>query len=442
MIRIGIISANDAMKWLKQIENNLPENVELTYLVYQNLEHLKELYENNYFHFDGIAFSGELPYFYIKQSIGFKEVPSIYFDVLERDFYKVLTKLFHDNKNFCLKRTFIDFVFTENHFLGLKEWLNEDEFPYFFREHLMDYVTDTIYDEIFEHHLSLWENKQIDLSLTRFSSIPSKLSQCGVNHIMVNPSLESMHEKIQSLLEAIEVKNLIDNQVVFGNISFYHPGNKDFHEMEYHHIALYKAILDYSKQKNMPFIIHRDLVNYEIITTFKDLRMITDDLSTCDLLAFFKKNLNFPVHIGWGIGHSIQEARNNALQARVEKTDWNDSVSFVMTKEEELIGPLGDIEKALTISNSLDKNIEKLSEKYHMSSLQIRRILAVMDKIQSNELVADDLAIHLGITVRAATRILSKLEENGVAEVSHKKQKKLKGRPKKSYKIQFFKDGM
>ncbi|MET3291223.1 UNVERIFIED_CONTAM: putative ArsR family transcriptional regulator [Brevibacillus sp. OAP136] len=69
--------------------------------------------------------------------------------------------------------------------------------------------------------------------------------------------------------------------------------------------------------------------------------------------------------------------------------------------------------------------------------LQIQKILAVLAKMKSSELTGEELAYHLGLTLRQANRILNKLEETGAAKVSYKKQEKLKGRPKKVYHIDF-----
>ncbi|MGN7471719.1 hypothetical protein [Brevibacillus sp. SAFN-007a] len=49
----------------------------------------------------------------------------------------------------------------------------------------------------------------------------------------------------------------------------------------------------------MPFIIQKSASSFEIISSFKDLKLLTDNLTHCLLLTYLEKTLSFPVHIGW-----------------------------------------------------------------------------------------------------------------------------------------------
>lgn len=436
MIRIGILTTANSLSWVTKLDEAPIENCEYTYIVYNDLVHLKSLFEENIMHFDGIIFSGEVPYFFIKNNVEDIAKPIGFFDVTQRDFYKTLSKIMYQNKNFSMKKILIDFVFQENEYLGLKEWLNEDDFPYIFSDHITSYTDDRMYELFFERHLSLWEEGKIDFSMTRLSSLEGMLEEHGIKTIVVHPSPKSMQIQLNSILKEIKLQNLIENQVVIGNITLDEIASIDLMEMEYRQIALYKGILDYSKKEQLSFIIHKNLLNYEIITNYSDFKTITNNMVSCSMSTFFRENLPFIVHVGWGIGYTIQEARDHASQASQELKPLHKSHTYIMTKDDALIGPLGD-ENCINVTNSYDEQVEILSKELNMASLQIHRIMAVMDKKNSNEIMAEDVSIHLGITIRAANRILSKLETGGYAEVSFNKQKKLKGRPKKIYKIHF-----
>lgn len=439
MVRIGIITVSSSLLWIKSIEDLIDENCEVTYITYENLNEIKDIYLQNYTFFDGIIFSGELPYLAVKKELpaSFTK-PAVYFDLTERDFYKTICKAMIDNKHFSFSRTMIDFIFEQNQYLGLHELLNEEEFPYIFSNDLESFSSETIYDDLFHRHLSLWQEGKVDLSITRASSISKKLYKNNIKHILLYPSKESMADKISELMKEIELHRLVENQLAIGILSIkdIHKINEFNHELELRQVLLNKALLEFSQKHQVSFIIKSNVFNMEVITSYKELKLITDHFKTCILLQFLNHHLPFKVGIGWGVGNTLHEAQENALQANGETKKDQISSSYIMTENEHLIGPLGD-ENCIEISNESNPLIENLSKQIDISTLQIQKLLAVMEKLNTNEVMSDDISQSLGITIRAANRILHKLEEKGVAEVIIKKQKKLKGRPKKLYKIDF-----
>ena len=437
MYRIGILTTRNSMRWVKELELEKPANCEFTYIPYESLEHAKELYVSSSPYLDGFIFSGEIPYFYIQNNVEDLVKPIGFFEVMQKDFYKALCQVMYKDPNFSMKRVFVDFLFVENNYLGLGEWLPEADFPYIHDPHISSYTVDGLYNHVIDKIAALWEQGEIDHVFTRLSNLPDLLEPYGIEPVFVYPSINSMHEQIRRLIQEIDMQNLIANQVVFGNITIQHADQKTDREIEYCQIAISKALFDFESEQKLSFIKHKTFLNYEIITTYSDLLSITNELSSCSLTAFFTENLSFPVRLGWGIGHTLQEARENAIQANNQILNTNESYAHILTKDEKLIGPL-EANSFLIVSNQYDDRLEHLGEELGMAPLQLQRIMAVMDKLQTNELSSDDISAHLNITPRTASRILKKLEDHNIATVSYNKQKKMKGRPKKIYKIQLF----
>ena len=154
------------------------------------------------------------------------------------------------------------------------------------------------------------------------------------------------------------------------------------------------------------------------------------------VLQYLEETLPFHVNIGWGIGTTLYQAKKSAQTANKQAKSIDFPCSYVITANEEVIGPLG-YDTCLHYTNKVDPHLEKLSETLGLSILQIQKIIAVASKLQTNELTANDLAYYLGLTLRQANRILNKLEENGAVEITYRKQEKLRGRPKKVYKLNF-----
>ncbi len=438
MYRIGVIATKQSLKWIKKIEPFVNDQCELFYMSYAHPSEIKPLYLKNHLFFDGMIFSGQLPYVLIEKECGTFPVPTVYFDVGQKDFYKTICKVMVQERQFDFSRTLIDFIFKDNHYLGLNDFLNEQQFPYHFGESLEDYKSVTIYEEMFERHQMLWDSGKIDLSFTRTSGLTEKLADYGINHIVMFPSAESMLEKIHQLIKEIDLIRLSDSQIVMGNISIRKteesPNNN---HLELQRIKMNKALLEYIENGEYSFIIQKNLNHFDIITSYGDLKGVTNNFTSCSLYEFLKQELPFSFNIGWGIGNTIDVARTNALLASQLSEDRKEQASFIITEDEQIIGPLGE-SNCLTVSHSLDPEVEKLSQQTGVASLKIKKILATMQKSNTNEFSADDLAAYLGVSTRSTNRILNKLEEAGKAEVVYKKQQKLRGRPKKIYRIMLY----
>ncbi|GGA33307.1 hypothetical protein [Psychrobacillus lasiicapitis] len=434
MPRIRIFTTKNSLKWVKNVELLSIEPCNFEFTVYDSLAHLQEIFLEKIQQVDGILFSGQIPYFFIQQHFPNVPIPMLHFDVTQADFYRALSEYIYKHKDFQMKRCLVDFLYEENNYLGVYEWAEKDDTPYLFDLSMQAYADMDVYNKLRDFHIEMWKQNKVDVSMTRLGNLPEMLEPHGIKPILVVPSEQSMIKIIEALLKEIQLLQLIENQVVIGHLEM--AINRDnMADLEYRQMSLHKAILDFSKNNHMSFIIHRNVFYYEIITNYSDFKLITNEMQNCQLASFLTQELKFPVHIGWGIGNSIQEAQLNAEKAS-QICATSETQSYILSKEETLIGPLGD-KDWIRIDTQYDLGIEKLSLKLNTSPLQIQKVMAVMDKLQSNMIASEDLSSHLGITTRAANRILKKLEEHGAATVSTQLQKKLRGRPKKVYEIHF-----
>ncbi|KRF60620.1 hypothetical protein ASG99_26490 [Bacillus sp. Soil768D1] len=436
MIQIGVISAPQSIEFIKKIEPLIKDRCELVYLPYSNPFEIRNIYLQNYKFFKGIIFGGLFPYTLLKKELKNFHIPTVYFDINEKDFYKCLSKLMIHHNNLDVSRILIDFIHEDNNFLGLKELLGNKKFPYYYSDNLEDLMTLSLYEDLFIRHLTLWEKGKVDLTFTRTPDLANKLEQYNINHVVVFPSEESMLEKINQLFKEIDLQHLIENRVVIGNITIKNLEKNDevIKDVEFKKIMLNKSLLEYSEKENRSFIIQKNHLGFEIITTYRDLKEFTKDFTCCSILNYLSKELPFKVNSGWGIGNTIYEARNNAVIANRQTKGSISNVSFIVTENEQVIGPLGE-EMCLNYSNTIEPFLGKISKQTGISTLHIQKILAVISKAHTNELSAEDMAAYSGVTLRSAYRILNKLEANGYAKVSFIQQKKLRGRPKKIYKI-------
>lgn len=430
MIKIGVITAPHSINEIKQVAPFIHNQCELTFIPYRKISEIKDLYEHNRLFYDGILFSGELGYKILQKDFPEMDTPVYFLDITEGDFYKRLFEIAVTNKNINFARVSTDITFEENGYMGLKKILKEEEFPY-----TLELVfTEAIYEKALQHHLSLWQQEKIDLVITRISNIVGKLEQAGIPTIFIFPSKESILEQINTIINELQISNLLDNQWAIGVISI--EDQEKSTDQEFNQIMLHKALFEFNEKENALSVIQKRNASFEVITSQSDLRKLTNEFKECTLLQYLENALPFHVNIGWGVGTTLYKAKKSAITAIKQAESIDFSCSYVINANEEVIGPLGD-ETCLQYTNKVDPQLERMSETLGISVIQIQKIMAAISKLHTDELTTEDLAFHLGLTLRQASRILNKLEEKGVAQVTYKKQEKLRGRPKKVYKINF-----
>ena len=434
MYKICAFSTKYSFNWLKKIHDLKIPNVSFEVIIYDNLSHLETVFTDNYFRFDGVVFSGQIPYLHIRKMLPNEStnLPCMYFDITERDFYYKLAEVQYKDPNFQFRNSIIDFIYEENNYLGLKNWLPEEDFPYLLSETIDVFGLTNAYEVVSKRHLKLLKEKKVRYCFTRLTNLHTYFVDVDVEPILVVPTEKSMESTLHKLIKEIELVTLQNSQVVCGHLVF-SPTANDMQEFEYRHIALYKAILDFNRQSANSLITYRNALHYEIITNYVDYVNITNNSTNCSLANFLRQELPFKVRIGWGIGKTLQAAQ---IQAETASKYCKDHVteSYVLTKENQLIGPL-EGESFLVLSEETSIMLDVISIKTNISTFQLQKIYTLMKILKKDELTADEISLHLSITTRTANRILKKLEECQYATVQNTVLHKGKGRPRNIYKL-------
>src|SRR5699024_10644795 len=434
MLKIGFITAEQSSARINNILHELNEICDVYIYTYEKIDEIKKIYTEHFLQLDGIILGGELPYDIIKQEMKSFPIYTDYITINERDFYALMFSLLANNKIKSSNRLAVDFIGYSNNYLGLEDILSKENFPKFPKraEHSMIFSYETIKD----FHLEQWQNGNVDLSITRYSNIAEHLTKNNIEFIHLYPSKQSILDKFEQTVRQIQMSQLVNNQVAIGMVT---TSNKDSKKGTSRRrlLTLRKFIMQLASENHFPFIIEERGDSIEIITSLKDLKYnITQEYTTCLLHNHLKKKTDLTIHIGWGSGDTIHKARHNANKANKKAQFTNESLSYVLTEQEEYIGPLNK-DNFIKIESGKDAQIEKWSKKFNISSLQIQKILAVIEQMDTNELSSKDLSFYLDITLRSANRILNNLEEKGIATVSYEKHANLRGRPQKVYTINF-----
>lgn len=434
MLKIGVILSYNFYQKIKNIEPELGSEYEIIYLKYKDWSEVEEICFENISQVDAYIFGGKFVNCMIKNNSIYDEIPCFYFPLsLKEGLYKLLLKISVENGRLDLSRTYIDCIDEDNNYLGLKEIIPKEYFPYSFYytddEHLMKKALST--------PMELWKDGKIDTCVTCFGSVESKLREVGLKTYYLYPSKESILNTFYTVANDLKIKQLENSQVAVGNVSLFNITrdtiNFDY-ESEMNQATLYQSLISFQKKYCIPFVIQKYDMGYEIFISKGILEKITNNYSSCALLEYFKKSLKFKVNIGWGVGTNLKIARQNAHNANIESDRHQGNCSFVMFEQGKVVGPLSE-NNFLSYKNTINSEIENISKKAQLSAINIQKLIGIIKKLNTNKFSASDIAYYLGITSRSANRIINKLEQSGNAIYMYTKSEKLRGRPKKVYTI-------
>ncbi|WP_432702078.1 hypothetical protein [Lysinibacillus sphaericus] len=429
MYKINVFTAKLSLSWVTQLEKIKPSFCHFHYHSYTDFEHLNALLKQHLLAGDGALFSGQIPYFFSQTYFPNTAIPMLYFDISERDFYRVLTELFYDN-TIAMNRIAIDFCYEENEYLGIHEWSIGRQ-PYLFSQTMNEFASNDIVEKAANWHIQLHRDNKVDLSFTRIAEMRERLAQLNIPFIAFHPSLHAMQLTLDQLVNQLQLRQLEQNKVVVVHILI--PIDKsNIDELEYRQIALYKAILDFKQRYASTFIVHREASYMALITTYQQFLITTDDYTHCQLVDFLDDTLQFPVKIGWGIGNSLTESQKYAKRAATLCSS-KETQGYIIEHEKE-IGPLlnGTL---LQFDNEKQQLLQKLSVTHDIPLLQLQKIEAVIERLATTIVNGELLSKHLGITVRSANRILKQLHEKNLAVELPSTTSTTRGRPKKYYQL-------
>ena len=436
MIKIGIIVSHLAYERVLQSVPLLGDEYEVVYFTYKDIHEAEEICFQNIDQVDAYLFGGWYVFRMITDKSLFKKKPCFSFPrTTKEELYTLLLKIFIEENNFDLSRTYIDCLDETNNYLDLKEIIPADRFPYTFS---FPY-DEQLFQNIFNTHMRLWKEGKIDKSITRSGSVERMLRSAGIQAYYLFPSKESILNVFQTVINHFKILELENSQVATGLISIHRGsaattiGFDDDGELK--QIELHQAIMNFAKDNGIPNTVQKYVNRYEVFLSKGTLKEITGNYSHCSLLEYVKGKVKFKIDIGWGLGADVRTARQNAQYASIEANRHGGDCCFVVSDQNDVIGPLQG-KNRMVYKNVNDPLVADIGKKTKLSPFTIQKLIGIVEKIGSKELSAYDIAYYLGITERSANRILNKLESNGNAVMLYTKSEKLRGRPKKVYSIE------
>ncbi|MDL2272053.1 hypothetical protein LJC23_03365 [Desulfovibrio sp. OttesenSCG-928-I05] len=422
---IGIITAEQSLAMIRGVHDAMSALCDVTYLPYATMSQLTDIYTEHAHRFDGLVFSGLLPYEYVVSHVGAVLKPHVYFELTDRDFYKAFASLLFrhpglDVTRLVMDRPHVDVDFAET-FSGAT--------PQYFTPIINDPSSlESAYEATMRQALSLWQTGKIDRVLTRLTNLRTALTRAEIPCDVLFPSGPSMLDSFNALYNHMQSRALDSSMTAVGLVLAPTASPPEQH-------LLHAALARFNASVSMPLVIRDYSGMFELITSNEVLRDLTRDYTHCLLTGHIRES-GLAACVGWGLGRDIVQAQQNAEKALQESRRNPARHAYLVTMDGELTGPMVE-GQGVSVTSEPGQAVEHVARELGISSANLQKLVDLQERRGIRHFSSADLAFYLNITPRSASRILLKLEENGSAKAVRTTQTTARGRPFKIYEVDY-----
>ncbi len=426
MITISIVSPQKSMDVIDRAISHHDFGCIFRKYVYDQLEEIKDIYEQCKDSCDVIFFSGELGYSYILSHVDDLKVPCAFVSYEEKDILSILLNFVIRYPEIPLNRIYIDFLTPVNDFKNLKNYLAPEYMPYCFENPVYNYET------LRKRAEELWNGKKIDMMLTRTTNQLEVLNKLKIPYIHFLPSEEMVRNSIKTAIDTIRLRQKTQMTKLVILIKLIYPEHITSQDREYLEITLHKYLLDFRREYSYDFSIHAVSNRFELDmdsdlykNSFERIR---------ELISYLDQKGDLDFRLGAGMGSSLGDSHYQADMALQEAIRYGKNDGFIIHGEDSaLTGPLS-LTRTLNYSYSNTKALQYAQ----MSGINESNLLKIVGLFQMDEetvMTAASLSQWLNITTRSCSRILQQLLDSGlIAEIESLKPAG-KGRPTRQYRF-------
>lgn len=426
MFTISIVSPQKSMDVINRVIEKQDMGCIFHKYVYDQLEEIKDIYEQCKDSCDVMFFSGELGYSYMLTHIDDIQVPCALVSYEERHILSILLNFVIRYPHIPLTRIYIDFLTPVNDFMNLKNYLSSDYMPYVFEN------PDYNYETLKERAEELWNSGKIDMMLTRTTNQLEVLNKLKIPYIHFLPSEEMIRDSIKSAVDTLKLKQRNQESKLVILIKLMYPEQITSQDREYLEITLHKYLLDFRREYQYDFAVHSVSNRFELSADSEFYKKSFERIQ--DLIAFLDGKGDLEFRLGAGISHSFGESHYQADQALQEAIRYGKNDGFLIHGDENVLtGPLS-LTRTLNYSYSNTRALE-YSQKNGINESNLLKIVGLFQMDKDTVMTASSLSQWLNITSRSCNRILQQLLDSGLIEEIEPQKQEGKGRPTRQYRF-------
>lgn len=428
-IRMAIVGPSDSVALAYAVAMERSDILSPQGIVYQDAAQVPEIMRARCPEFDMWLFSGIVPYHYALSVATHK--PLFYLPHTGSSLYRALFEITYI-KNLKLRRISFD-TFSQSEVEETFKDINLP-LPTLYVKPFADVASSK---EFAKHHYELWQAGKIDIAVTCFLATYEKLKELGVPAFRVWTTRSNIRTTLDVAINSCLAQRFKGSQLAIQEIAIDEYDNivraSSSYNVKRMEMCLYKILVDYAEMLKGSLVSRGD-GQYTLYSTRGILEDSTNELTVIPILEKIACEVKAAVSGGIGFGVTAYDAEQNAFHALGIAQQKGKGLWLAVNDEREVIGPLSS---AVHLKYSVQADAaacKRVADQLNLSVTTVNRLLAVIDKLDTDTIGAEELAVYLSITSRSARRILTILVEHGLAELAGEEML-AKGRPRKLYKI-------
>ena len=424
MITVAIVSPFRFLETIQKVITDHDFDCAFRSYTYDSLTDIDDIYADCRDSCDIILFSGELGYHYMHRHYPDCPIPCVFTVYSIADVLSILLNFHLRHPDVPLNRLYLDFLTPQNNYLNIQDYLPANQLPYFFEEPVYDYA------HITQRGEELWQAGKIDYVVSRSINNLQEWERLGIPYEPVNPTEQMVYGAITEAVNRERLKSLRDSSVI--TVIIHLPGNEGLseEEREYRTATLYKFLVDFRKEHDLPFSIDHSFDRFVARSSLSNEAYKQVNLQK--MMAILRKNLSFPFSVGIGIHPSEQTSQYHAERALLESTRYGLNEGFLVSGEPEVL--TGPLSRSQSVRYSYqDGSAIQFAHRLGIDNTNLLRLVALYRNDPKTVLTASELGPILGITLRSTRRILQKLYDLGMVKPLPTPPGAGRGRPEHRY---------
>lgn len=429
LIRLAIVGPPDSAAIAYEIALEKRDCLIPMVLAYADASEVPDILKRNGNDFDMWLFSGIIPYQRAKTADSKK--PLFYVPHAGSSLYRALLEILYIKKLTCDSISFDTFSERE-----IVETFKDTALP-LPKIYANQYKGIVTASEVTEWHYDLWKSGKTNIAVTCLLATYNKLAELGVPVVRIWPTRCNIRTTLELAIKSFETQRVKRSQlavqrIVIDDYDDIVRSNSSY-EAKRLELKLYEILLAYI-EKLKGSISMNGGGKFTLYSTRGTLTEITENFTVMPIIEEMTRQVDVNISGGIGLGLTVYDAEENSFSALGLGKQQGKGVWMVVNDDHTVIGPLSSKVHLKYSVRTNDHALRNLADQLNISVTTINKLLATIDKLDRDDIVADDLAMYLKITVRSARRMLSNLVEKGFARVVGEELVG-KGRPRRLYKI-------
>ena len=428
MLHFGLVGHQRTMDITAQLIHQFHTNIRVSQIPMNTMEtaSVASAIKSREAEFDGILFTGKIPYDLINVEIISKK-PWVY---IRHDPSRLLSGL--------LEASLHKYDITN---ISIDSYAEDDVYEVYNNMHMTKqaltlHISDKIIfhasflDDIKAFHEQSYKKQGVSVCITGISDVYEYLTQQNIPCIPLDPTQQSIDEAIRHFESKQQVNNQKNSQIVVLAIERDLPNEHALIQENEYQLALESMKISEEiylfSQRIQAAVIEKEIGKYLLFTTKYLLELETEELQRINIITRQAVQRFSTLSIGIGYGETAREAKYNANLGLIKAKKHGGNRAYKV-ENNEYIGPI--VPNPSESVHHIDGPFQRVASETGLSLNSIIKLQTIIDRQQNNAFTSNELARLYGVSSRSINRMIEKLLDANYAQIIGCNMRTKSGRP-------------